>query len=222
MSDCVIFRESEPERGDELLEQIGLSREAAKHIGIYARRAFNNTSPMEPISAPGVNAWNKGTEALRNTLVPREGWKVGRNLGIESTVNHEKKLQLIYQNVRRACTFPDPQPLSPRGSVSRRMINDGTSDMFGSAPVDDLRPKELSYTVWLVCVCHLNDNLSVEVSRPKRFDGAWYDGFHERIFITDSPLEELLAQTGPTMLEPVESNGPDIYDVDVTPKSFPA
>lgn len=222
MSDCAIFRESEPERGDELLEQIGLSREAAKQIGIYARRAFNNTSPMESISAPGVNAWNKGTEALRNALVPHGGWKVGRNLGIESAVNHDRQIQLIYQNVRRACTFADPQPLSPRGPVSRRMINDGMADMFDPAPVDELRPKELSYTVWLVCACHLDDNLAVEVSRPKRFDGAWYDGFHERVFITDSPLEELLAHNGPPISDSIESQGPDTYDVRITPKSFPA
>lgn len=213
MPDCDIIKVSESERGDELLEQIGLSREIAKQIGIYARQAYNNTSPMESISAPGVNAWNKGTEALRNALVPHNGWMVGRNLGIESAVNHDKKLQLIYQNVKRACTLQDPQPLSPRGTVARHMINSGTQDMFDSTPVDDPRPKELSYTVWLVCACHLDDNLSVEVSQPKRFDGAWYEGFHARIFITDSPFEELEVQTTP-------SNGPDTFDVDITRKSF--
>ncbi|KPC21749.1 Uncharacterized protein AC499_3184 [Pseudomonas amygdali pv. lachrymans] len=53
--------------------------------------------------------------------------------------------------------------------------------------------------IWLVCVAASVDRIQVEVSRPKPFTSDQFEGFFERIFVADEPVDnkplgELIAE----------------------------
>ena len=202
MKPANIYTEHEANEGDRILSNLGISRSDAKQIAAYSRQALNNTSPYMPLPAPGTNAYYYGVEAMRSILIDRGDWRMDQQSGIESVVNDSTGIQLLYQNVDSACTVRDPQPISQKGPMSRELINSATKDMFNPADDGDLRPKVLAYPVWVICVCHLDENVCVEVSRPRNFSGKWYEGFHQRVFIASVPLDDLI--------EPMELASRDI------------
>lgn len=197
MEPANIYTEHEANEADRILSTLGISRSDAKQIAAYSRLALNQTSPYMPLPAPGTNAYYHGVESMRSILIDRGNWRMDQQSGIESVVNDSTGVQLLYQNVDSACTVRDPQPISQRGPMSRELINSATKDMFNPADDGDLRPKALAYPVWVICVCHLGENVCVEISRPRNFSGKWYEGFHERIFIASAPLDDLIEPTEP-------------------------
>lgn len=167
------------------LAALGMTREIVEMIADAAAAAKADTMAVEPVNAPGTNAYFKGTAATRLGLIPLGGWRMGRKGNVEATVNDALGIQVVYQNVDMACTERNPQAISHKGSGSRKLIYDGQLELFQRA---DDKPKQIhgvAPRVWLICVSTEGKKLRAEVSCPEVFEGDQFEGFVKRIFVVD-------------------------------------
>lgn len=173
------------------LAELGLTPEIVHMIADAAASAKADTMPVEPLNAPGTNAYNKGVAAKRLALLPLGGWRMSHNRGIEATVNDKLGIQLVYQSVDFACTDRDPQAISEKGSGSRKLVYDGMRQGHLFERAEGAREQVLGVAlrVWLVCVSTSDKKLRAEVSCPQLFDGKQFDGFAKRIFVVDQDYD---------------------------------
>ena len=152
------------------LESVGLTKAECLTIAHKAASARNESIFIDPISASGQLAYIYGNRALRQALLAKEGWEIDRTDNIESTVNYERGLRIIYQNVERASDpLKGPKAISEKGNGSARIVN----ALDGMA-------------VWYFCVSvegEYGDDVRVEISRPLSIESKQFKDFDERIFI---------------------------------------
>ena len=170
------------------LAALGLTAEIVLKIADAAATAKADTMAVEPLNAPGTNAYNKGVAAKRLALIPL-GWRMSRNRGIEATVNDKLGIQLVFQNVDVACTDRNPQAISEKGSGARTLIYDGQKDLFQRAEGAREQAPGVALRVWLVCVSTSDKKLRAEVSCPLLFEGSQFEGFAKRIFVVDQDYD---------------------------------
>ncbi len=172
------------------LAVLGLTKEIILGVGEAAATAKADTMSVEPLNAPGINAYNKGVAATRMALLPL-GWTMSHKGGVEATVNHELGIQLIYQNVDMACTDRDPQAISEKGSGARKLVYEGQlqQELFKRVEGQLKQIPGAALRVWLICVSTAGKKLRVEVSCPQLFEGNQFEGFMKRIFVVDQDLD---------------------------------
>lgn len=172
------------------LSDLGITKEIILKIADAAATAKADTMAVEPLNAPGTNAYNKGVAAKRMSLIPL-GWRMSHNRGIEATVNDKLGIQFVFQNVDVACTERDPQAISEKGSGSRKLIYEGQRQRDLFERVGGKREQILGVApkVWLICVSTSGKKLRAEVSCPLLFEGNQFDGFAKRIFVVDQDYD---------------------------------
>lgn len=188
----IIIKDSHAVKNE--LSELGLTTEIVHMIADAAASARADTMPVEPINAPGTNAYNKGVAAKRLALLPLGGWRMSHSRGIEATVNDKLGIQLVYQSVDVACTDRNPQAVSEKGSGSRKLVFDGMRQTNLFERVEERREQApgVALRVWLVCVSTSGKKLRAEVSCPQLFDGNQFDGFSKRIFVVDQDYDPAL------------------------------
>jgi hypothetical protein len=174
-----------PRQVDQMLREIGLTREIVRDIALAAAGARADALAVDPSGSAGMLSYIYGVRTTRLKLVPR-GWKVAREGHVESTVSHELGVQLCFQNVDRACSDKEPQAISAKGSSSRELVKSGQMDLFDSAERKNAtQPIGRAPTVWMICVSTDNDSIRAEVSCPKVFQGDQFEGFVRRLFVVN-------------------------------------
>lgn len=195
------------------LNALGLTKEIVTRIAEAAAAAKADTMAVEPVNAPGTNAYFKGVAATRLSLMPL-GWRPGHKGNVEATVNDELGIQMVFQNVDMACTERDPQAISGKGSGSRKLIYDGQLDLFQRAEGKRKQVHGVAPRVWMICVSTADKKLRAEVSCPLVFEGEQFEGFTKRIFVVDQDYDP----TPRTEIKPDENGGAPDYEVKIVKK----
>lgn len=196
------------------LSILGLTPEIVADVARQSAYARADALDVDPRGASGTFAYHRGVRAIRLHLIPK-GWRICREGNVESTINDDLGVRLIFQNVDIACSPRIPKAISGKGSGSRRLINDGRqrelfdrnellrSSLFGSVPV-----------VWMLCASFERGRLCAEISCPDMFDGNQFEGFSTRIFVVDEDLDHGLHEH---VLQSGES-GADEFEVRILKK----
>jgi len=182
---------------DTALSKIGLSRDIVVEVARSAAAARAESLPVDPSGTPGTMSYTYGVRALRLKLI-KHGWRESRQGNVESTVNDEVNVQLLFQNVDVACNlFKSPRAISRKGAASRSLVLAGQYDLFDH-PDDEAASCFFGKvpTVWLVCVSVDGFSVRAEVSRPKMFGGCQFEGFHQRIFVLEEEFEPNIDRYG--------------------------
>lgn len=189
------------------LAALGLTEEIVRGIAMAAGAARASTIDVDPAGTPGQMSYIYGVRQIRLDLLPL-GWRKARFNNVESTVNDELGVQLVFQNVDVACTAKDPEAISGKGAASRQLVANGTADMFDNAAVFSKSKHGSTPRVWLFCFSSGPNGVSAEISCPESFEGNQFQGFSERIWVVD--------QDGSPSAEPRKDTGPDDdLDLDV-------
>lgn len=201
-----------PHEVRQALAPLGLTEEIVREVASAASGARADCLEVDPIGAPGSQSYFMGVRHIRLNLLPA-GWVVARDGNVESTVNHKLGVQLVFQNVDRACGPSDPLSMSAKGAGSRNLVKSGQAEMFDRPTIGET-PSGKAPTVWLLCVSSHDDTVRAEVSCPEVFEGNQFEGFTRRIFVVDEVLGGDSPRRGRTY-----DDGDDLeFDVAVTKK----
>lgn len=200
------------------LSDLGITKEIIFKIADAAASAKADTMAVEPLNAPGTNAYNKGVAATRMNLMPL-GWRMSHNRGIEATVNDKLGIQFVFQNVDAACTERNPQAISEKGSGSRKLVYDGQRQQNLFERVEGKREqiRGVAPRVWLICVSTSGKKLRAEVSCPLLFEGNQFEDFAKRIFVVDQDYDPT-PQTRIKSDDDGDGDGADAFEVKIVKK----
>lgn len=128
-----------------------------------------------------------GTRSLR-LLFLRKGWIVDRRENIESILDAQTGMRIVFQNVDQACSeFIIPQAVSGKGPAADRLINKDQPSLFSAADLPEavipLSARKQNDLVWYFCMSFEGDAVAAELSLPISVSGTNFSGFYERIFI---------------------------------------
>jgi len=179
------------------LRSLGLTPEGVTDISRQVAAAKAEALAVDPCSTPGTLAYIRGVRAIRLQLIP-EGWRISRSGNVESTVNDDLGIQLVFQNVDLACDTCDPQAISGKGAGSRKLVEFGKQgELFERHDIPAAKVLGVVPTVWVLCVSTEGRKLRAEISCPDAFEGNQFDGFSKRIFVVDEDLGPDLRQNMP-------------------------
>lgn len=195
------------------LRALGLTVEIVTSIARKAAAAKAEALEIDPSSTPGTLAYIMGVRAIRMELMPK-GWRLSRAGNVESTVNDELGIQLCFQNVDVACTEREPQAISGKGAGSRKLIQDGQTELFDREAPQAVDAVGSAPTVWTVCVSTDGKKLRAEVSCPEAFEGNQFEGFRKRIWVVDEDMEPTPGHIG----QPDDGSGPVEHEVRIAKK----
>jgi len=198
----------------EELRALGLTLEGVTDIARQAAAAKAEALAVDPCSTPGTLAYIYGVRAIRLKLIP-EGWRISRSGNVESTVNDDLGIQLIFQNVDLACDIRDPQAISGKGAGSRKLVEFGRQgELFERHDVPVAKLVGVVPTVWVLCVSTEGRKLRAEVSCPEAFEGNQFDGFSKRIFVVNEDFGPNLRQNTPLD----DGGGSDEFEIRIAKK----
>jgi len=176
------------------LNALGLTPEAVTEIAHQAAAAKAEALAVDPCSTPGTLAYIHGVRAIRLKLLP-EGWRISRSGNVESTVNDDLGIQIVFQNVDLACDVRDPQAISGKGAGSRKLVEFGKQgELFDRIDSPATASLGVVPTVWVLCVSTEGKRLRAEVSCPEAFEGNQFEGFSKRIFVVNEDFGPHLSQ----------------------------
>ena len=163
-----------------------LLSEVARRAVAASRDATNN----HPSNAPGTFSYLYGTQALRDLFLG-ETWVLDRKDGIESILNIEKNIKVVFQNVDIACSKEkEPKPRSGKGAGSERACFGNQLKLFPHLPTFVEPQNEESVITLYLMVSNVNGKIGVELSRPIITNGT-FSSFVERIFIDEHALDDI-------------------------------
>lgn len=194
---------------DQALRELGLTREIVREVASAAAAARAEALAVDPCSSAGTLSYIYGVRTIRLKLLPL-GWKEAREGNVEATVNHERAVQLVFQNVHRACGEDDPEAISGKGAGSRKLINSGQFELF-EKPADTATGRYP--LVWMICVSADDNSVRAEVSCPAAFEGNQFNGFTRRLFVVDESFEPV-----PNKRENSDDDSDLHFDIPVTKK----
>lgn len=176
------------------LSAIGMTRDSVIHIAkaaVAARAEY--LEGIDTVNYPGTRAYQDGIRHMRLQLkaLP-QGWVARKFHNIELVYSADLGIMVGFQNVDRACGSANPKAISERGEGTRQLVSlPYQHSLFGS-PKAGSAPHVIGTfpVIWLVCVAASVDRIQVEVSRPKPFTLDQFEGFFERIFVTDEPVDD--------------------------------
>lgn len=145
--------------------------------------------PDDPINAPGQLGYIYGTRAVR-VVFRAKGWVINRRDNIESTVQPETRVRIIYQNTDTAGhLFPSPKAISEKGVAAERLIDLAEPFLFPDmeeerkAKIAEAKTRE-NETVWFLCVASDENGIWAEISRPRYIKNNQFGEFIERQNLT--------------------------------------
>lgn len=177
----------DPPAVDRELARLGLTRDVVRTIAERASAARAEALSIDPRGSAGWDSYRHGHRAMRLALLPA-GWRIDRSNNVESVVNDERGIQLIFQNVDRACGVSHPKAISERGAGCRNLVNESQGVLFESRGAE-IVPLGTRPTVWLVCVSADDYSMRAEVSCPECFEGNQFDGFSLRLLVVDETYD---------------------------------
>lgn len=195
------------------LHALGLTIGIVTSIARKAAAAKAEALEIDPSSTPGTLAYINGVRAIRMELLPL-GWRLSRTGNVEATVNDELGIQICFQNVDIAGTEQNPQAISGKGAGSRKLIQNGQTELFDRDAPEAVDAYGSVPTVWVVCVSTDSKKLRAEVSCPEAFEGNQFEGFSKRIWVVDEDLEPTPGNIG----QPDDSNAPFEHEVRIAKK----
>ncbi len=180
---------------EEEISQLGLKLSIAQKVARAASAARASALEIDVAFAPGMLSHIYGNRQLRLELLPL-GWRKGRFNNVESVINDELGIQIIFQNVDMACVVDhSPQAISGKGAGSRQLVQDGLQTELWENPtrpstdltqVDTVETKHgVTPLVWIFCVSNDGRRLRAEISKPDNFEGTQFEDFSKRIFVLD-------------------------------------
>jgi hypothetical protein len=181
-----VILDDEAEVDARLLEVFDATRDDLLAVVWAAVGAKNDSVPDDPINAGGQFAYIFGTRGVR-VLFRRKGWKIDRTDNIESVINADTGVKVIYQNTDTAAEpFRSPKSISGKGSASERMVE--MAYLFPDMERErlaklDLAKKRENATVWFLCVAANGDGVWAEISRPRAIENDEFGEWIERIFL---------------------------------------
>ncbi|MBD8099829.1 hypothetical protein IFR08_10850 [Pseudomonas fluorescens] len=185
------------------LSALGMTRDSVVRIARAAVAARSEyLEGIDTVNYPGTRAYQDGIRQMRLQLkaLP-QGWVATKFHNIELVYSSDLGIMIGFQNVDRACGNVDPKAISERGEGTRQLVSlPYQHSLFGNNKAGPASRAVGTFPViWLVCVAASVDRIQVEVSRPKPFTSDQFEGFFERIFVTDEPvdnkpLDELIAE----------------------------
>lgn len=183
---------SDPLNAEQELSQLGLKLPVARKVARAASAARASALEIDVSFAPGMLSHIHGNRHLRLELLPL-GWRMGRFNNVESVINDELGIQIIFQNVDMACVSDhSPQAISGKGSGSRQLVQNGLQSELWEQPANP--PADASQvnskrgvtpSVWMFCVSDDGTRLRAEISKPSSFEGDQFEDFSKRIFVLD-------------------------------------
>lgn len=174
------------------ISQLGLKLPIAQKVARAASAARASSLEIDVAFTPGMLAHIHGNRHLRLQLLPL-GWRKGRFNNVESVINDDLAIQIIFQNVDIACDLGhSPQAISGKGSGSRQLVHDGLQAELWEKPVSPSADgnhadskRGLTPAVWMFCVSDDGKRLRAEISKPDVFEGDQFKDFSKRIFVVD-------------------------------------
>lgn len=175
------------------LEFIGMTRDAVVHVAKAAVSARSEyLKGIDPVNFPGTRAYQEGTRQMRLKLkaLPK-GWVARKFNNIELVFSADLGVMVGFQNVDHACAKLAPMAISDRGEGTRQLVSlPYQRGLFGNGgTMESSQPTGAFPTIWFICVAAHEDRIQVEVSRPKPFSSDQFEGFFERIFVADEPID---------------------------------
>lgn len=195
------------------LRLLGLTEDIVTTIARKVAAAKAEALEVDPSSTPGTLAYINGVRAIRLALLPL-GWRLSRTGNVEATVNDELGIQICFQNVDLACADSHPQAISGKGAGSRKLIQDGQTELFDRDAPDAENAFGSVPTVWIICVSTDSKRLRAEVSCPEAFEGNQFEGFSKRIWVVDENLDP----TPDNITQPEDGSGPVEHEVRIAKK----
>ncbi len=172
------------------LARIGLTVDGIVRIAqaaSFARREY--LLGIDAANYPGTMAYHAGVRSLRLETLPH-GWVQDKFRNIEVIVNHRLGVMVGFQNVDRACAAIEPQAISRRGEATKQLVRTPHMEsLFLDAKTPSVRHTGAFPSVWFVCVAANEYLIQAEVSRPKPFEGDYFEGFDERIFVVNEHID---------------------------------
>lgn len=142
-----------------------------------------DSTPDDPVNAPGTFSYIYGTRGLRQSFCG-EVWLRDRSNSVESIFHPEKQLRVIFQNVDWAADpHRVPKPRSKKGAGSERAClgNQLRLDLPDPpAPADS--DSDAGVMTFYLMVSHNGDDVRAELSRPVVKDEKFVS-FIERNFL---------------------------------------
>lgn len=183
---------SEPLDAEQEMSQLGLKIPVAQKVARAASAARASALDVDVAFTPGMLSHIYGNRQLRLELLPL-GWRKGRFNNVESVINDDLGIQIIFQNVDVACVLDhSPQAISGKGAGSRQLVQNGLQSELWEKPVNppidasQLNSKHgVTPTVWMFCVSNDGKRLRAEISKPSNFEGDQFEDFSKRIFVLD-------------------------------------
>jgi|SRR6185437_1585959 len=151
--------------------------------------ARNDAVSDDPINAGGQFAYIFGTRGTRG-LFRSKGWQIDRTDNIESVINPDTGVRVIYQNTDTAARATvSPKAVSGKGSAAERMVEQQTY-LFPDMERERLETLELdkkreNATVWFLCVAVDETGVWAEISRPRAIENNQFGEWIERIFLIE-------------------------------------
>ncbi len=163
------------------LSSLGLTKDELIQVVHRVVAARNEAVAIDPINTPGQLAYQHGVRALRELLIPK-GWAIDRTEHIESIINEETGLKIIYQNTDSAANkHREPKAISGKGPAVKRMIENATPFLFSY--MNDEEEAKRNTKIWFFCVAVKGDNVTAELSCPRSIHNKQFSDFSSRIFI---------------------------------------
>lgn len=183
---------SESVDAEQEISQLGLKLRIVQKVARAASAARASALDLDVAFAPGMLSHIHGNRYLRLELLPL-GWRKGRSNNVESVINDELGIQIVFQNVDMACVLGhSPQAISGKGAGSRQLVQDGLQAQLWEKPVNpptDVKQANSKHgvtpLVWMLCVSNDGKRLRAEVSKPDNFEGDQFENFSKRIFVLD-------------------------------------
>jgi len=178
----LIFEE-EPEIDSELIK-MDLTRPDLIKVVQECVLAHNNATAHHPANAPGWLAYCFGTGALRDIFCTKEKghWEVNRKDSVESILNENKRIKIVYQNVDSAAeSYKDPKARSKKGAGSERAVATNQMNLFPQNETSTLRINGTN--IWYLCVSIKPSRVHAELSLPESLVDGQFSKFLKRIFI---------------------------------------
>ena len=203
MTTLIVHEPRQVER--RLRQEFGTNRRTLIDIVAVAVAARARCTTNSPRSAGSYYAWAAATTRLRQVFRP-EGWDKGDGDGIETVVNHERKIKIAVLSTDHGTADINRRPKNRtiKGPASERVVElNNQMELFTLGEMGPIA--ESPYSMWYVCIYDDGSSVRAELSKPVTFSGGFITQFSERIFVLQDGDWEKVVRT-------LSDKAPEQYD----------
>ncbi len=126
----------------------------------------------------------------------RTGWEKSYEDGIETVIEHERKIQIAVMSTDSATADINRSPRNRtiKGPASEKVVD--LNNQYELFKRDEMGPhKKPLYSLWYLCIYDNGSKVRAELSRPIEFTAGYISKFSERIFILkDGDWEKVILE----------------------------